>query len=67
VENQAFQFSRNNLDGNEKLEKNIHSFNRAADYEQCNFLRDCIHSRFKPSRIPRFVKDTEDASTRNNI
>jgi hypothetical protein len=53
-----------------KGKKNLGKYTQlqeAADCEQYNFLTDCIQSRLKPSRIPRLEKDTEDASTRNNL
>jgi hypothetical protein len=50
-----------------KARKNMHNFNREADRIQYNFLKNYIHRRLKHCRIQRFEKDTEDASTTNNV
>jgi hypothetical protein len=47
--------------------KDMHNFKSAADRRQYNFLKNCIHRRLKQSKIQRFEKDIEDASTTNNI
>jgi hypothetical protein len=45
----------------------MHTFKGAADCEQYNFLMTVYIAASKPSRIQRLEKDTEDASTMNNI
>jgi hypothetical protein len=59
--------SRGTIAKKHRSEENMHSLNRAVDCKQCNFLKDYMHTRLKHSKIRGSGKDTEDASTINDI